>query len=167
MIRVILLVLALVLPVSAAAQSQQNDEEGWSVSAGAGFTSSPNSHTVTFEASYQVNNHWSAGPLIQLGYDDDRKVIAPSLNVRYSFDLDSPLDIFLQGGAGGAFLESDNRPGDDNEFGFLVNFGGGIEYRVSDTLSITSHVLFNGLPGEVIDEDSFFSWQVAGMKVRF
>jgi len=75
---------------------------------------------LSMEAQYRLDEHISTGPLLQLGYDNDRKVVAPSAVVRYHFDLDERFDVCVQGGAGAAFLERDNRPGDDNEFGFLL-----------------------------------------------
>jgi opacity protein-like surface antigen len=147
----------------------EEDREGhWIGEAGAGFTSSPDTFLLTVEGDYYFDQHVALGPLLQLGLSGDDTIIAPTANVRYVFDAaETPFKPFVQGGAGFAYLEKDGRRGDDDDIGFLFNFGGGTDFRISDNMQLGTGVMFNFLPGDVLGEDYFFSWRVLSVGVRF
>jgi hypothetical protein len=141
----------------------------FSAHGGVGFTASPETFLFAMGADYFITSELSIGPLLQFGFEDDWSIFAPSLNVRWTFDLDladpwNRLKPFAEGGIGGCYMHH-KRTGDDEEWGFLINFGGGLEYYVTDTLALGTEMLFNFLPGEVQGQDFFFSWQV--LTVRF
>jgi hypothetical protein len=136
-----------------------------------GFTEDPDTFLLAFEGNYYVNHHVAFGPLLQLGVADKRVLVAPTLNLRGAFDLGIPdmaaLQPFVQGGLGLAYLNRDNRRGDDDDVGFLLNFGFGVDYYVRDDLSIGSDMLFNVLPDETLGENFFFSWRVVSLSFHF
>jgi len=78
--------------------------------------------------------------------------LATGLPVSRDFGAESP-DIapFLQAGIGATYLEDDDRRGDDDDSGFLFAFGGGVEARLTDELSLTSLMEFNVHPDDVLD----------------
>jgi len=143
----------------------------FSVHGGMGLTASPTTFQFALGAEYFVTSNLSVGPLMQFGFEEHWSIIAPSINVRWTFDLDieSPwnrLTPFAEMGMGACYIHHD-RPGDNEEWGFLINFGGGIDYYLTDDLSIGTEMLFNFLPGEVQGEHYFFSWQVVTLRFLF
>jgi hypothetical protein len=143
--------------------------------AGAGFTSGPSATLVTVAVPASITPTLAVGPLFQLGFgSDDRVIIAPSIDTRFTtslgalFNDDSGtwenLEFLAHGGIGFAYLEKDRR-GDDT--GFLFNFGAGIDYIVSDRIALGTRMTFNVMPTSVLDEDFFFSWQLLNVRVRF
>jgi len=148
-----------------------------SLETGIGFTSSPDTFLLAVEMPIRIAPQVDLGPLVQLGISDRRTIVAPTLNARYSFDLtrwvtsERPLFKRLRpiayGGLGFAYLHQDGRPGSDDDTGFLLDFGFGAEYDVADRVSVGSRMTFNFLPGDVLGENFFFSWQVATARFRF
>jgi len=51
--------------------------------------------------------------------------------------------------------------------GFLVNFGFGLEYQLSERFFLGSQMMFNFLPEETLDEKFFYSWQIGGLRIAF
>ena len=111
--------------------------------------------------------------MLHLGLDDDFTIVSPAAYMRYSFDLSglgvdsSRLTPFVQGGLGFTHIEVDLPVGDDDDIGFLLSLGFGAEYLLTDRLSLGSKMLFNILPGEVFDEDFYYSWEIAALRYRF
>jgi predicted acylesterase/phospholipase RssA len=105
--------------------------------------------------------------------DDDQTLLAPRIQFKRFFPLESnrggrnELLPFVQGGAGFACLEEDNRPGDDEEIGLLLAVGGGLRFRIGDRLTLGSQMLLNFLPGDVLDEGFYFSWEVVQVVFDF
>lgn len=136
-----------------------------------GFTADPDTFLLAFEGNHYVNHNLAIGPLLQLGVADKRVLLAPTLSFRGVFDLGLPeleaLQPFVQGGLGLAYLNRDNRRGDDDDVGFLLNFGLGVDYYLRDDLSVGSDMLFNVLPDETLGENFFFSWRVVSLSFHF
>ena len=145
---------------------------GWSVRAGLGFIDDPNALLLNFEAPYAFDQWVSAGPTLQVGIEDHNTIVAPTAAVTVSIP-DLPGDDFdnvhpyALVGIGFAYIEDDNRQNDNSSVGFLINFGVGVEYQVSERFSIGSQMMFNFLPEETLDEDFFYSWQVGGVRIAF
>jgi hypothetical protein len=145
---------------------------GWSLRAGIGFIDDPNAFLLNIELPYAFDRWVSVGPMFQIGLDDNNTIVAPSLNVtvtipdlpRGDFDRFHPYGFV---GMGFAYLKDDNRPKNDSSAGFLINFGFGLEYQVSNRFFVGSQMMFNFLPEEVLDEDFFYSWQIAGARFTF
>jgi hypothetical protein len=145
----------------------------WSLRGGLGFTLDPGTCLLAFEAAYNVLEPLRVGPLLQLGVSDNRVILAPSLNVEYAFDL-APLEAdlaklrpFVQGGAGFAYFHKDHRRGDNDDVGFLLNFGFGFEYYLTEGFALGSNMLFNFLPADALGDHFFFSWQFVTATFRF
>jgi hypothetical protein len=138
---------------------------------GMGFTDGPDTFLLGGEADFYLSDRLAVGPMLQLGLDDNTSIVAPSCHIKYLFPLDRPgspeFVPFVQGGAGFAYLQKDNRPGDDDGFGFLLQVGGGVELRLNEHITLASTALFNLLPAEVLDEHVYFSWQVVQFGFRF
>lgn len=147
----------------------------WSAHAGVGFTLSPTAALFAGGVEYEALPRLGIGPLLQVAFDDDITIVAPTAHARYRFDL-SDLDNevlrnvepFVQGGLGFAFVEKD-RPGNDpDDTEFLLNGGFGVEYRIDDTFSVGNSILFNGMPADdAVGEDFFVSWQFLTARMRF
>jgi hypothetical protein len=161
----------------APAKPAQDEKPGpWSVSGGVGFTLDPDTFLMSLGAEYAGDEGFSAGPLLQVGVSDKHAIVAPTANGRYSFDLsDADDDVlrkfrpFVQGGLGFAYVEKDrNGPlGDREDVGFLLNMGFGLEYPVSERVSLGTSLLFNVLPVKTANQHFFFSWQVATVRFHF
>ncbi len=152
------------------------DETGIvSLRTGLGFTADPDTFLLGFEGDYVFSDPFSTGVLVQLGVDDDLTMVSPVAYLRYRLDLGqlSPslerVEPYLQGGLGLTYWDVDHmghfRNKDDTEF--LMNFGFGVEYRLTNHISAGSHMLFNVIPNEIFDERFYFSWEVATLRYRF
>jgi opacity protein-like surface antigen len=145
---------------------------GWSGKFGIGFTASPDSFLMNFEAPYRFDRWVSAGPMIQVGLDDHDTIVAPTANVTVTipdlpgedFDAFHPYGF---AGMGFAYIEKDNRRNDKSSAGFLVDFGFGVEYQLSERFFLDSQMMFNVLPERTLDQRFFYSWQVLGLRVAF
>ena len=167
------LLLALFAP-SAFAQSVGPQAGDWSIQGGGGFTADPDGGLVAADIEYAITDDFGFGPSLQLAFDDDLTIVAPTVNLRYRVDLSDVnnefvrrLEPFGQLGAGFAYIEKDHRPGDDDDIGFLMNGGLGAEYWVTDALAVGNTILFNGMPDDVEGENFFFSWQLVTLRYRF
>jgi hypothetical protein len=120
----------------------------------------------------------SLGPTVQFGLDDDVAVISPTAFARLWFELPGQGEAlrrvrpFIQAGAAFAYTEIDlpDLPGvdiDNNDIGLLTNAGFGADFRLSDSFSVGTKLLFNMMPGEILGESFYFSWEVAALRYRF
>ena len=145
---------------------------GWSLRAGIGFTADPDTFLLNFEMPYAFDQWVSAGPMFQIGLDDHNTIVAPTVNVTVTvpdlpgqdYDRVHPYGFV---GMGFAYLEDDNRRNDNSSTGFLINFGFGLEYQVSEKFFLGSQMMFNFLPEETLEEHFFYSWQVGGARISF
>ncbi|HZN58213.1 MAG TPA: hypothetical protein VFD71_09085 [Planctomycetota bacterium] len=141
-----------------------------SVRAGIGFTVSPDTFLLALEADCFIIQNLSIGPLVQVGLSGDPIIVAPTLNFQWMFDLGPGADQFkpyAQWGLGAAYIHKDRNNRDDDDFGFLANLGFGFDFCINDNFAVGTNILFNILPGEVLNETFFFSWQVATVTFRF
>lgn len=145
---------------------------GWSFRAGIGFIDDPTAFLLNFEAPYALDQWVSVGPMIQAGIDDNNTVVAPTVNLTVKipdlpgedYDRVKPFGFI---GIGFAYIEDDNRRNDDSSAGFLIDFGFGLEYQVSDSLFVGSQMMFNFLPETTLGQNFFYSWQVGGVRLAF
>lgn len=168
--------IAIVLAASTASAQQRlapAADRPFSVQGGLGFTADPGGFLLGLEGDYRFHEDWSFAPRLRLAFDDDLTIVATTGNLRYWFDLSdlggelATFSPFLQTGIGVSYIEKDDRPGDDDDTGFLVSVGGGVEARLTNELSLTSTMEFNIHPHDVLNENFFFSWEVAALRVRF
>lgn len=163
----------------ASAQQSQDDTEVFSVAGGLGFMQGPDAFVMGLEGEYAFGNGFSVGPAVQFGFDDDFTLISPVVFGRYRIDLVelgaprelSRLHPYGQAGLGFSFMDVDGskRRGhsDDDDVEFLMNFGFGAEYDLTDEVSVGSRMLFNVLPKDLFDENFYYSWEVVTARYRF
>lgn len=146
---------------------------GWSIQTGFGFTADPDTFLINLDAPYAFNDWIAFGPAMQIGFTDNRTLVSPTGNLRVTipdlpgraFDRVHPYGI---AGMGFAVIENDNgRRDGDAAVGFLIDFGAGVEYQVSEKVFLGSQMIFNLLPAEVKREEFYFAWQVAGIRFDF
>ncbi len=153
-----------------AAEAPSTDRQGTMAAGGAvGFTLEPETFLMTGHGDYFLNDIVAVGGVLQLGFGDDRLIFAPTANVKAVFDLPDleRLRPFAQGGLGIGYLQKDRRNDDDDDVGFLLNFGFGADYFLNERFSLGNSVLFNIMPEEVLGERFFFSWQFVSASLRF
>lgn len=145
------------------------------LSFGLGIMRDPDADLLAAAADFPLAELWTVGPAVEVGVDDDFTLVAPMVQFKRYFPINSSKDFasrllpFVQGGAGVAFLDVDPdgpNPGADDE-GLLLSVGGGVRYMFNDKLGLGSQVQFNFLPGEVLDERTYTSWQIAQLVLTF
>lgn len=144
----------------------------WSLRAGVGFTVDPDNFLLNIELPYRFDPYIAAGPMVQIGLGDDRYVVAPTANLTLTGAnlFEGAMARFepnLFAGIGFAVIGNKERGGANRDAGFLVNAGVGLDYLLSDRLTIGSRMIFNFLPGGTLDETFFYSWEVAGVRLNF
>ncbi len=154
------------------AQDAVERDSRWSLEGGIGLTASPTSFLLSLASPYQLSDHFSLVPLFQLGVTGGRVIVSPSANVRYAFDLSGvgpeglrTLVPFVDGGLGFTYMK--RNAGDLSDTGFLMTFGGGIEYPLRPGLALGTTMRFNVLPTGVLGDKFFYSWEIAGLRYKF
>jgi hypothetical protein len=133
---------------------------------GIGYTDDPDTMLLAAAIDFPMGDNWTVGPALQLGVDDDFTIVAPVFQAKRFFPITSGdeglrrLLPFVQGGAGVAWFQRDNTPGDDDEVGLLLQVGGGVRFKMTDELSLGTQMDFNFLPSDPLDESFYFSWEV-------
>jgi hypothetical protein len=145
---------------------------GWSLRVGVGFIDDPNAFLMNFEVPYAFDQWVFAGPMLQVGIDGNNTVVAPSLNVGVAIpnmpgEALERLRPYGFLGIGFAYLEDDNRRNNDSSTGFMVNFGFGLEYELSEHFFLGSQMMFNFLPETTLGQSFFYSWQIGGLRIAF
>jgi len=141
---------------------------GWSLRAGVGFIDDPTAVLLNIEVPYAFDRWVSAGPMIQVGLDDNNTIVAPTANVTVTIpDAFGNIEPFAFVGIGFAYIEDDNKRNDNSSAGFLVDFGFGLELEVNQHLYLGSQMMFNFLPEETLGQEFFYSWQILGVRVAF
>lgn len=149
---------ALVLVAPAGAEPPQRAGR-WGLEGGVGFTADPEFALLTTSAVYGVRESLLLVPTVQWAFKDGDTIIAPSMSLRYLFTRDNFVP-FAELGIG--FAYSDQGSSDDTEF--MLNPGFGVDYALSNNVSLVSAMRFNILPA---DSDWFYSWEVIGAQYRF
>ncbi len=130
---------------------------------GGGVNGDPGGALLGGQLDVYLTDDWAVGPLLQVGFSDDDFVIAPSFNVKRVFGMltvgDSRWRPFVQAGVGLAF--------DDDDLGFLLNGGGGVEVFLSNDLNLASTFMVNVMPDEDLGDSAFLSWQIIQVQFRF
>ena len=144
----------------------------WALRAGIGFTADPTLFLMNFEVPYRFDQYISVGPMMQVGIKNDRLIVAPTANLTIKVpdlpgdDFDRFKPLFFAG-MGFAVIENDDRRGDNRSAGFLINAGFGLDYQLTQRLSIGSRMIFNFLPERTLEEKFFYAWEMGGIKFAF
>jgi hypothetical protein len=167
-----------VLLMGAPALAEMYEEEmqpenlaGWAIRTGIGFTASPETFLMNFEGEHRFASNIAVGAAMQIGVKSSLTIVSPMAYARYIFALDDAnsesvrrLEPYVQSGLGLSHWDRDSG-GDDT--GFLLNFGGGLDYRVSDSVSLGTRMLFNFLPDKVFGDSFYYTWEMASFRYRF
>lgn len=117
---------------------------------------------------YFLHQNFSIGPLVQFGFTDDLFQVGPTAQLKYTYDISSRMTGNLQGGIG--FIHADlDRSGrrDLHDTSFLVPVGGGIDYRLTDNVSLGGTLLLNFSDLDKVHNDNFNAALLGGLKIRF
>jgi hypothetical protein len=145
----------------------------WLLRGSVGFTLDPDTFLMGLEGDYSLTKELFLGPLVQIGVSDDHVIVAPTANLRYEFALpEKPKELknlkpFLQVGMGFVYMHKDQKHHDRDDVGFLINPGFGVDYYLTDKFALGTNMLFNVVPGDVLDQHFFFSWQVLTATYKF
>ena len=166
----IVLVVALIIPGPVAAQVAPERREGrfaLGVEIGPQFgTPDSTAFGIAFNADYFLNQNFSIGPLLQFGVTSDLFQFGPTVQLKYTYDLDRSLKATLQAGIGFIYAELERRGPNKDDTSFLIPLGPGLEYRLTDDISVGATLLFNFTDLNVRNENFFVSL-LGGLKVRF
>ena len=147
------------------------EERRIGVRAGVGFTADPGSFLTSILADYRVVPNLQAGPLLQFGVSGNTFLIAPTVQVQYTLPVTvngaEALKPFAQGGMGLVYIERERNGPNLYDSDFLINFGLGADYWLSPKMAIGNNFLFNFVPGKVLDEAFFLSWQFLTVRYNF
>lgn len=140
------------------------------IAVGVGFTDSPDTLLIGGQADFYQSDRVAIGPSLQLGFDDDVTLFAPSFHGKFVFPTEPMSDgvlllPFVQGGAGFVYIERDR--GGSDEWGLLLQAGGGLEVRLDDQYALSSTLLVNLVPDEANDESAYVSWQIVQFSFVF
>lgn len=164
-------VLALIVPVSVTAQQTTEKRDGrftLGADIGAQFgTADSTAFALGLNGDYFLNQNFSIGPLLQVGLTSDLFQFGPSVQLKYTHDIDSRLKATIQGGIGFIYAELERRGRDRDDTSFLIPVGPGLEYRLTDDVSLGATLLFNFTNLKDVRDDDFFVSLLGGLKIRF
>jgi hypothetical protein len=129
-------------PISVAAQ-QTPDQRAGRLQLGADIgpvfaTPDATAFGLALHGDYFFHQNFSVGPLLQFGFTRDLYQIGPTVQLKYTHDIDQRWNANLQGGLGFMYADLERRGPDRDDTSFLIPVGGGLEYRLSDAISIGS-----------------------------
>ena len=111
---------------------------------------------------------FSIGPLIQTATSGDLFQVGLSAQAKYTFDLPRipQLKPHFEGGLGFLHADLDRPGGDESDTGYLIPIGMGVEYKLTDRISLDTTLLFNFTDITVRNENFFITWLV-GVRIPF
>jgi hypothetical protein len=101
-----------------------------------------------------------------MGLTSDLFQFGPSVQLKYTYDLNDRLKTNLQGGFGFLYAQLERRGPDRHDTSFLIPFGPGLEYRLAEGFSVGRTLLFN-ITNLDFRGENFFVSLLGGLKVRF
>jgi opacity protein-like surface antigen len=135
------------------------------------MTDTPDNTAFAFGLSgdYYLTDEFSIGPLLQMGFTGDLFMTGLTAQAKYTFDLIGipKLKPYAQAGIG--FIYADLKRGGGNkesDTSFLLPFGVGAEYKLTNVLSLDATVLLNATNLDVRDENLFVTF-LFGLKFAF
>jgi hypothetical protein len=160
--------LAVPLSVGAAQAPAAEDREGrFKLGADIGVmfaTADEEAVGVNVYGDYFFNPNVSIGPLVQFGFTSDLFKFGPSVQLKYTHDIDNRWKAHLQVGLGFMYADLD---GVSDDTGVLIPMGGGIEYRFTDNFSVGTTVLLNFMDLDKVRNENFSISLLGGIKFRF
>jgi hypothetical protein len=157
--------------LSPRAPSDARANQGWFIEPGLGLTAGPSTFLMAVTAGKFIEHNFALGPMVQLGVSGDDVFFAPTVNARGVFDLEGQglerVKPYVEGGLGLAYVEKDHHSGDDDEWGFLVNMGTGVDIELERNITLGTGFIFNFMPSEVEGEHFIFSWKILQLCLYF
>lgn len=163
-------VLALLIPASLMAQAPEQRAGRLQLGADIGpvfGTPDSTAFGIALSGDYFLNQNFSIGPLLQFGLTEDLFQFGPSAQLKYTFDIDRYWKANLQGGLGFMYAELDRRGRDPDDTSFLIPVGGGLDYRLTDNVSLGTTLLFNFTDLDKVRNENFHVSLLGGLRVRF
>ncbi len=158
------------------AEAQQNATDNKTGKFGFGAalglqTDTPDStaYALGLYGDYYLTRRFSIGPLLQMGYTADLFQVGLTAQAKHTFDVAGfpELKPHVQAGIGFIHAELDRRGWRrEDDTSFLMPLGVGAEYKLTDSVSLDTSVLFNFTNLDVRDEHFFFTWLI-GLKFPF
>lgn len=146
----------------------------WSLRGGIGLMEDPDAFLMNFEIERFMRDEVPVGFALQLGVDDDYTVVSPMIFTRYVFNMSTltnevarKLQPYVQAGAGITHIDLDRRGRDRDGTDFMVSLGIGLDFPLTDTLGIGSRALLHLIPGQVLNERIYFSWEIISVRYHW
>jgi len=118
---------------------------------------------------YYLTRRFSIGPLLQMGLTGDLFQAGLTGQAKYTFGIAGVPELKPHVQAGIGFIYADLDPKGskrEDDVSFLMPFGAGAEYKLTDQLSLDGTVLFNITNLDVRDENFFITWLI-GLRFAF
>jgi opacity protein-like surface antigen len=170
---VIILVFLALTQFAEAQKTQSADQRTGRFIFGAGLglqSDTPDGTAFALGASgdYYINQGFSIGPLLQMGFTDDLFQLGLTAQAKYTFDLKEipALKPHIEAGLGFIYANLDRPRGSVDDTSFLIPLGVGAEYKLTNSISLDNTFLFNFTDLGVQDTNFFFTWLI-GLKFRF
>jgi hypothetical protein len=164
------LLAALSIPASAAAQLSPEQRAGrfeLGAQIGGVFgTPDDTAFGLVGHGDYFFSQNFSIGPMLQLGWTSDYFQIGPSVQFKYTYDIDTRWKANAQAGLGFMFADLDARK-DKDDTGILIPLGAGIDYRLTNNLALGATLLFNFTDLDKVRNENFNISLLGGVKFRF
>lgn len=169
---VLLILIVLSIPVDVLAQARGKVptkagrlQIGTQVGLAAG-TADDTVFALGFNADYHLDEDLSVGPLLQFGMGSDLFQMGISGQARYVFRNPRFPEVkpHLQGGLGFLYVDIDRPGGDDDSLGFLVPFGGGVDFQLDKNILLGTTLLLNFTDADVPGQDNLFMTWFFGLR---
>jgi hypothetical protein len=136
---------------------------------GLGQIDDPDAFLLGGQIEFYQTDRLAIGPMLQVGLDDDLTVVAPSLFGKFRFPLMrvERLTPFAQGGIGFLWAERNRPGGNEDDIGFMLQAGGGVEWQIDQQLFLAGSVVVDLLPSDVLNENVILTWQIVQIGYRF
>ena len=134
-------------------------------------TGTPDStaYAISLYGDYYLTRGLSIGPLFQMGITGDLMQLGLTAQAKYTFDLPEipQLKPHVQAGLGFIYANLDRGSGiSEDDTSYLIPFGVGAEYKLTNSISLDGTILFNFTNIDVGNEDFFVTW-LFGVKFAF
>jgi len=131
---------------------------------GGGFSASPGGWALTSRLDIPYKDDLYFGPVGQYVKGDDQTLVAVTGNVKKLLPSTDP-KLFPSIEAGlGVLIDDEDNDNDDNDSSFLTVVGGGVDYVISDNVSLGVHAYINN--SFDMDHKEFFFTALAGLIIR-
>jgi hypothetical protein len=135
-----------------------------SIGAATGFHAGTEDGTVFglfMDGRYRLDPHFAVGPLLQLGFSSDYSLVGLSGQLTYSMALPTQPHVipYLQGGLGFVVIDADDQPRHEDDAGFLIPIGAGVDFELSKNVLLGTEILLNYTSVNVSQQPSvYMSW---------